>query len=148
MPRANQRREVTLRVQQYLAIGEMHSSEEYPLDVRSVAAALKISPTTIYTYDLNKEINAAQERQRKNGKLSGKALERRSYTDIIQDLKAELERERERSKGLVARFALIEVNAARLGFDPEELYKPIAKPLRSVSRAGQSRNRNRQRSRR
>jgi len=34
------------------------------------------------------------------------------------------------------RIAIMEANAARLGFDPEEMYKPILKPLRGVSRAG------------
>jgi len=32
-----------------------------------------------------------------------------------------------------------EANAARLGFDPEEMYKPLLKPLRGVSRSGSSR---------
>jgi hypothetical protein len=48
----------------------------------------------------------------------------------------ELEKERERNKALVARIAIMEANAARLGFDPEEMYKPILKPVRTVSRAG------------
>jgi hypothetical protein len=47
-----------------------------------------------------------------------------------------LEKERERNKALVARIAIMEANAARLGFDPEEMYKPILKPVRTVSRAG------------
>ena len=48
----------------------------------------------------------------------------------------ELEKERERNKALVARIAIMEANAARLGFDPEEMYKPILKPVRTTSRAG------------
>jgi len=30
----------------------------------------------------------------------------------------------------------MEANAARLGFDPEEMHKPILKPVRTISRAG------------
>lgn len=30
----------------------------------------------------------------------------------------------------------MEVNAARLGLDPEEMYKPILKPVRTTWRAG------------
>ena len=31
----------------------------------------------------------------------------------------------------------MEANAARLGFDPEEMHQPILKPVRTMSRAGQ-----------
>ena len=68
--------------------------------------------------------------------LSGAAIEQQFYTDRIRDLTAELQQERQRSKNLIARIAIMETNAARLGFDPEERYKPILKPLRAVSRAG------------
>jgi hypothetical protein len=37
---------------------------------------------------------------------------------------------------LLAHLAIIEANAVRLGIDPEELYKPILKPVHMVSRAG------------
>src|SRR5215813_5587897 len=52
------------------------------------------------------------------------------------DFRYAQEKEREKNKKLVAQIAIIEVNAARLGIDPEELYKPIPKPIRTVSRAG------------
>jgi len=41
----------------HLAIAETGVAEEYALDVRSVAAALQISPTTLYKYGFNREIN-------------------------------------------------------------------------------------------
>ena len=34
-----------------------------------------------------------------------------------------------RSKGLVGRIAVMEANAKRFGFDPEEMHKPILKPF-------------------
>jgi hypothetical protein len=107
-----------------------------PLDVRSVAASLKVSPTTLYKYGLNAEINAAERRQHENALLSGAAIEQRYFQDQIVQLKAELEKEQTRSKGLVGRIGIMEANAARLGFDPEEMYRPILKPVRTVSRAG------------
>jgi len=54
-------------------------------------------------------------------------------------LTEELEKERVRSKELVGWIAIMEANAARLGFDPEEMHKPILKPVRTMSRAGANR---------
>ncbi len=136
MARSSIREELKRRLRDHLALAETHPPEECPLDVRSVATALRISPTTLYKYALNREINAAEQRQRENMWLSGAAIEQQFYTDRIRDLTAELQQERQRSKNLIARIAIMEATAARLGFDPEELYKPILKPLRAVSRAG------------
>ncbi len=136
MPRQSKEEEIRASMREYLAIAEVHSSEEYPIHVRGVAAALKISPTTIYKYKLDNEIAAAEERQRESAKLTGKALRQRNDTATIQDLKVALQQERERNKHLVAQVAVMEANAARLGFDPEEMYRPLLKPVRTVSRAG------------
>jgi hypothetical protein len=138
MARSSIREELNHRLRDHLALAETHPPEECPLDVRSVATALRISPTTLYKYDLNREINAAEQRQQENMWPSGAAIEQQFYTDQIRDLTAELQQERQRSKTLIARIAIMEANAARLGFDPEEMYKPILKPLRGVSRAGRS----------
>jgi len=138
MPRLSIHDELKRRLRDHLAIAETHPPEECSLDVRSVASILRVSPTTLYKYGLNREINAAEERQRENMLLAGAAIEQHFYTDRIRDLKEELENERHRSKNLVARIAIMEANAARLGFDPEEMHRPILKPLRSVSRAGSS----------
>jgi hypothetical protein len=136
MPRRSQREIVRQKVRDYLAIAEAHSADKDPLDVRSVACRLNISPTTIYKYQLNREINAAQRRQRDNSRLTGKLIERQAFADRIRDLSEEVEKEREKNKHLIARIAIIEANAARLGIDPEELYKAISKPIRTISRAG------------
>jgi hypothetical protein len=136
MPRSSVREDLLLRLREHLAVAESHSAEESPLGVRGVAAALGVSPTTLYKYGFNREINAAEQRQRECGRISGKEIERRSFHDQVHGLSQELESERERNKALVARIAIMETNAARLGFDPEEMYKPISKPVRTVSRAG------------
>lgn len=136
MPRTSVREDLSRRLREHLAVAEAHPAEACPLDVRSVAAALGVSPTTLYKYGFNREINAAEQRQRENGHVSGTEIERRSFHDQVHGLSHELEKERERNKALVARIAVMEANAARLGFDPEEMYKPILKPVRTVSRAG------------
>jgi len=122
---------------EHLAIAETHPPEECALDVRSVAAILRISPTTLYKYGLNRQINAAEQRQRENGFIVGAAIEQDYFKGEIRKLIEEVEKERERSKGLVGRIAIMEANVARLGFDPEEMHKPILKPVRTMSRAGQ-----------
>ena len=53
---------------EHLAIAETHPPEECALDVRSVAAVLRISPTALYKYRFNRDINAAE--QRKRGEFS------------------------------------------------------------------------------
>jgi len=136
VPRSSVREDLLRRLRDHLAVSEAHAAEECPLDVRSVAAALGVSPTTLYKYGFNREINAAEQRQLENGRASGREIERRSFHDQVLGLSQELEKERERNKALVARIAIMEANAARLGFDPEEMYKPILKPVRTVSRAG------------
>ena len=136
MPRLSIHEELKRRLHDHFAIAETHPPEEYPLDVRSVASALRVSPTTLYKYGLNREINAAEQRQREETGRAGAVTEQQIYKDRIRDLTQELENERQRSKKLVARIAVMEANAARLGLDPEEMHRPLLKPLRSVSRAG------------
>ena len=136
MARASVREELRSQMRQHLAIGELHPPEEAPLDVRSVASVLRVSPTTLYKYGFNREINAAEQRQRENALMAGAAIEQEHFKGQIQRLREELVDERERNKALVGQIATMEANAARLGFDPEEMHKPILKPLRSISRAG------------
>jgi len=140
MPRKSKEEEIKTSVLEYLAVAETHTHEEYPLDVRAVAEALKISPTTLYKYHLEEEIHATEQRQGGHAKLTGKTLDKRDSTAVIRDLKTALEQEREQKKNLVARIAIMEANAARLGFDPEEMYRPLLKPVRTVSRAGKNNN--------
>src|SRR5439155_1030678 len=90
MSRSSLREELKGRLREHLAVAETHSPEECPLDVRSVAVALHVSPTTLYKYGLNREINTAEQRQRENMWLSGAAIEQQFYTDRIRDLTAEL----------------------------------------------------------
>jgi|SRR5580700_918256 hypothetical protein len=145
MARPSVHDELKRRLMEHLAIAETYPPEDRPLDVRSVAAVLRISPTTLYKYGLNRQINASEQRQRENSLISDAAIEQDYFKGEISRLTDEIEKERERSKGLVGRIAIMEANAARLGFDPEEMHKAILKPVRMISRAGSgkpSRSRN------
>lgn len=123
-------------MREHLALDEPHPPQECPLDVRSAASLLRVSPTTLYKYGLNREINAAKQVQREETGRAVAVTEQPIYKDRIRDLKEELKNERQRSQNLVARIAVMEANAARLGPDPEEMHRPLLKPLRSVSPAG------------
>jgi hypothetical protein len=119
-----------------LSASPAHKPDETALDVRTVAAALGVSPTTLHEYGFNNDVNAAEQRQRENALLSGPAIEKRFFEGQLDQLKTELEKELERNRQLVGRIAIIEANAGRLGVDPEELYRAVLKPVRSTSRAG------------
>ena len=137
MPRSSVRQQLQQRLREYLAVAQEHTPDQYPLDVRSVSAALRVSPTTLYKYAFNQEINAAEQRQRESGHVGAKKIEQQGLQNQIRALMDELEKERERSKGLAGLIAIMEANAGRLGFDPEEMYRPILKPIRTISHAGQ-----------
>ena len=137
MPRSSVRQELQQRLREYLAVAQEHTPDQYPLDVRSVSAALRVSPTTLYKYAFNQEINAAEQRQCESGHAGAKKIEQQGLQNQIRALMDELEKERERSKGRAGLVAIMEANAGRLGFDPEEMYKPILKPIRTISHAGQ-----------
>ena len=139
MSRQSVREELKRLLMEHLAVAETHPPEECTLDVRSVAAFLRVSPTTLYKYGFNREVNAAEQRQRENTFIVGAAIEQDYFKGQIRALIEELEKERSRSKELVGRIAIMEANAARLGFDPEEMHKPILKPVRTMSRAGANR---------
>jgi hypothetical protein len=79
LARSSIREELKRTLRDHLALAETHPPEECPLDVRSVAAALRISRTTLYKYGLNREINEAEQRQRENMWLSGAAIEQQFY---------------------------------------------------------------------
>jgi hypothetical protein len=137
MPRKNQQEELTAALHMYLAEASKHSPEDYPLDGRSVAKALGVSPTTLYKYRLQETIHEAAQRQQENMKQASKKPFLPSAKERLQKLGEEIKLAEERNKHLVARLALVEANAAHLGIDPEELYRPVLKPVRTVSHAGQ-----------
>ena len=93
---------------------------------------------SLYKYGLNREINAAEQRQQENIFFASAAIEQDYFKGQIRQLREELEQERQRNRALVGQVAIMEANAARLGFDPEELRKALLKPIRTITRAGGS----------
>ncbi len=131
--------EVSTAVRAYLVAGESQPPEQCQLDVTHVAAVIGVSRTSIYKYGLVEEIRAAAQRQQERAGLSAGTGSRHRWREKIQELREELEQAGERNRLLLAQLNLIEANAARLGIDPEELYQPLVKPIRSVSRHGKAR---------
>ena len=107
MPRSSLREELTSRLHEYLAIAELHSPEEYPLDVKSVAVALNVSRTTLYKYALDEDIAAASQRQLDRAYNSGRRTRRNMIEEIMSELKARLHLAEERIKQLIARLAMV-----------------------------------------
>jgi hypothetical protein len=131
--------EVSAAVRAYLATGESMPPDQCQLDVAHVAAAIGVSRTSIYKYGLVEEIRASAQRQQERAdKLAGNNAGDRQR-ETIQRLRQELKQAEERNRLLLVQLNLIEANAARLGVDPEELYRPLVKPIRSVPRHGQAR---------
>lgn len=141
MGRKCKKTEVTDAVRAFLATAVTRTPDEYAIDVKSVAAAVGVSRTSLYKYDLAAEIKAAADRQRGNGGLSDTILPQHRLGNVVRQLRQELALAETRNKALLGQINIIEANAARLGVDPEELYRPLAKPVRSVSQAGRGRNR-------
>jgi hypothetical protein len=136
MGRNSRKEEVKRAVREYLAMAEHRLPDEWIIDVKHVAAAVGVSRTSLYAYSLTDEIKAAARCQRERIGLSGEAAHRRRLRDQVRQLRQELAQADERNKALLAQMAMIETNAARLGIDPEELYRLPEKPVRSVSHAG------------
>jgi hypothetical protein len=131
--------EVSTAVRAYLATGESKPPEQCQLDVAHVAAAIGVSRTSIYKYGLVEEIRAAAQRQQESIGLLAENSAYDKQRETIQKLREDLKQTEERNRLLLAQFNLIEANAARLGIDPEELYRPLVKPIRSVPRHGKAR---------
>jgi len=136
MSRQSQQAELTIALYAHLATAEKQSPEDYPLDSRSVAKALGVSPTTLYKYRFQEPIREAARRQQESAKQASKKPSLYSPMERLRRLDEGLKLAEERNKHLITRLALVEANAARLGIDPEELYQPVMKPVRTHSYAG------------
>jgi hypothetical protein len=132
MGRQNKCEAVTASVRAYLSLVESRSSDEYPLDVGSVAMAVGCARASLYNYGLQAEILAAAKRQRENQQLPSNG----GLKEQLRQLRAEMAIIQQRNLALLERLNLVEANAARLNIDPEQLYRPLPLPPRQVSQAG------------
>lgn len=137
MGRKSQEATLTSSVKAYLEAARRNPAA-YRLDVKSVAAALGVSRSSLYKYGLDSMIHEAQQRQVEAG-------EKQSYrmSDLLSELRGQLKLAEERNKALLTQLNTVEGNAARLGIDPEELYRALPKPMRAVAQVGRSRDRSR-----
>jgi hypothetical protein len=135
MPRPPIRDSIQAKVLEYCDLAIQHSPDEMPLTFLGIAARLNVDRRTLKKHFAS-EIAEAERRRRLNPRYVARARERRAYADMLRDRDSHIEQLRRRNEGLLARLALVEINAARLGINPEELYIATAKPNRSVSRAG------------
>jgi len=92
MARPSSEAALTKAVRQYLHDAEARFPEAVPLDVKSVAAAMNVSRTTLYEYELDEEIKTVRNRLAARKPLTGAALERARQQQENRELRAELER--------------------------------------------------------
>jgi len=136
MGRKSQETALAAAVQSYLEAAKLSKPGDCQLDVKGVAAALGVSRTSLYKYGLDELIKEAQRQMTPPMENATKKPPRLS--DMLTDLRRELKQAEQRNKALVIRLNLVEANAARLGIDPEELYRPLVKPVRVLSHAGRT----------
>jgi hypothetical protein len=136
MPRRNRKAGIRQAVETYIAEAEFQRPEQAPLDVKFVANKLKVSRTTLYEYGLNEDLKQAAQRQLEHAREADLPPHKRSLEIQFQLARDALKDVEARNRSLLAQMAIIEANAVRLGINPEELYKPLLKPIHTVSRAG------------
>lgn len=135
MGRRSQEEALTSSVEDYLEAVRRNPAA-YRLDVKSVAATLGVSRTSLYKYGLDRLIHKTRQQLVEDG-------QERSYrmSDSLAELRRQLNLAEERNKVLLAQLNVMEGNAARLGVDPEELYRTLPKPMRAVAHVGGSSDR-------
>jgi hypothetical protein len=136
MGRKSQEPELTAAVQSYLEAAQLRKPGDCQLDVKGVAAALGVSRTSLYKYGLDELIKESQRQMALPMEDAAKKPPRLS--DMMANLRHELKQAAQRNKALVTRLNLVEANATRLGIDPEELYRPLVKPVRVLSHVGRT----------
>lgn len=139
MPAPRKDQQIRAAVRDYLDRAVESSAEEMPINNSVLARVANTTRSTLSKWLSNQEIEQAVTRQRENRKLSPARKERRALEDMLQNRTREIDILRDRNRILIARLNLVEANAKRLGLDPEELVRPIPKPLRQQSHAGRRR---------
>ena len=136
MGRKSKKVAVTDEIRDYLQRGEQLPPDQCILDVKHVAQVIGVSRTSLYKYGLVEEIRAAAKRQQADSNLPPSDSGRTAWRTVIERLRTALSHAEQRNKALLVRLQFVEANAARLGIDPEQLYKPLPKPDRSVAKTG------------
>lgn len=137
MSRPTKQSEVLTKIRPYLRRAEVRSPEEMPITYAALAEETGIDWRTIkrWAEDEIKKAQTIQERQQK----SARQQEEDFYAEKLDAKDAQIQEWQTKYDTLLARVMLMEGNARRLGFDPDELYRPLVPADRSVSRAGRKR---------
>jgi hypothetical protein len=126
-------------VQVYLLKAETLPASEMPITYQAIAAATGFDWRSVKKYT-EREVTESRVRQQRAGR-SARAKEEQAYADRLQELRDQVADLKRKNEGLHAQMILMEGNARRLAIDPDELYKPLVKPDRTMSRAGSGRGR-------
>lgn len=134
MSRPRKKDEVLAGVRPYLRRAEVRPADELPITYAALAEATGLDWRTIKRWAAN-EIEKAQAVQARQQK-SARQQEEEFYAEKLDARDEKIQEWRDKYESLLVRVMLMEGNARRLGFDPDELYQPLVRPDRSVSRAG------------
>jgi hypothetical protein len=130
--------EVKKAAQDYIAEALTRSPIEAPLSTAAVAKAIGRDRRVLKKYGLDIEIDEAAKLRKRTSRCKVE-VKRRTLEERISE---GLARERalfDQVNALVAHQSLLEANMKRFDLDPEELFRPIVPPNRSVSGAIRSR---------
>lgn len=124
---------VKAKVQAYIQEAISASPEIKPLSTLAVATAIGHDRRVLKKYGLDEIIVKAAKAQKKN-KKAGTDGKRRTLEERIDALESDRDRLNRQANALLAQLVLTEGNAKRLGLDPEELYRPLLPPDRTVAK--------------
>lgn len=132
MARPSIERQVKEKVSLYIEKAMASSPKEMPLSTLAVSVAIDHDRRVLKKYGQDLVIAAAEKKRAKTLR-TGANDRRRSMDERLDAIQLTNKKLEGQSNALLARLALIEGNAKRLGIDPEELYKPLVPPDRRVS---------------
>lgn len=121
----------TKKVEAYIEAAINASPAEMPLSTLAVAKAVGHDRRVLAKYGLDARIAEAATIQKRKFRSSADKS-RRTMDDRLAAASASTEQMRTQVNALLARLALVEGNAKRIGIDPEELYRPLLAPDRSL----------------
>ena len=137
MARPSERDLIEPKVREYCNRAVKTTAEEMPLSYLGMSQRLSVNRATLKKY-FSSLIKKAQHKQQGNSKTGERKRRPLECAEKLRNRDQEISALTERNKALLALNALVELNAARLGINPEELYAPVPKPDRRVSRAGRA----------
>ena len=132
MARPSIERQVKEKVSQYIEKAMASLPKEMALSTLAVSVAIGHDRRVLKKYGQDLVIAAAEKKRAKTLR-TGADEKRRSMGERLDAIQLKNEQLEGQSNALLARLALVEGNAKRLGIDPEELYKPLIPPDRRVS---------------